>query len=54
MVELIVLFVVIKLGEIRLSIPDNLHDALKMRALKEKKSMKKLVIELLERGVKSA
>jgi len=43
---------VIGLGEIRFSLPDELHQALKMRALRERKTLKKLVIELLEKGVK--
>jgi len=43
---------VIDVGEIRFSIPDELHQALKMRALKERKTLKQLVIELLKKEVK--
>jgi predicted HicB family RNase H-like nuclease len=42
---------VIDLGEIRFLIPDELHQTLKMKALKEKKPLKQLVIELLQKGV---
>jgi len=40
------------LGEIRFVLPDTLHKALKLRAVKEEKSLKELVIELLEKEVK--
>jgi predicted HicB family RNase H-like nuclease len=46
------LFVVSDLGEIRFSIPDVLHETLKLKALREKKTLKKLVVELLWEGVK--
>jgi predicted HicB family RNase H-like nuclease len=52
MAQLISLCVVIDLGEIRISIPDELHQALKMKALKERKSLKEIIIELLQKGVK--
>lgn len=41
------------LGEIRFNIPEDLHKALKMRALKEEKSLKALVIDLLEKEMKT-
>lgn len=40
------------MGEIRFLIPNEIHQALKMRALKEKKTLKALVIELLEKEMK--
>ena len=40
------------MGEIRFVIPDKLHQALKLKAVTEKKTLKGLVIELLEGGVK--
>lgn len=39
------------MGELRVIIPDELHSALKMRALKEGKTLKELIIELLKKGV---
>lgn len=40
------------MGELRLVIPDDLHQALKLKALKENTTLKALVIELLQEGVK--
>lgn len=42
------------LVEIRLEIPDALHHKLKIKAASEKKTLKELVIEMLEGGIKSA
>lgn len=42
------------MGELRVFIPDQLHRALKFKALKEGKTLKKLVTEILEKGVKDA
>ena len=39
------------MAEIRIEIPDPLHKSLKRRALEEDRSMKALVIELLEQGL---
>jgi len=39
--------------EVRFPIPDKLHKALKQRALDEEKSLKGLIIELLEKAVTS-
>jgi predicted HicB family RNase H-like nuclease len=41
------------LGELRIRIADQLHEALKLRALKEKKSLKTLVIEILQREIET-
>jgi predicted DNA-binding protein len=40
------------LGELRISISDNLHQTLRMLAIKKRKTLKKLVIEILEKGVR--
>ena len=40
--------------EIRLEIPDALHHKLKVKAASEKKTLKELVIEMLEGGMHSA
>ena len=42
------------MGELRVFIPDQLHQTLKIKALKEGKTLKKLVTEILEKGVKDA
>lgn len=42
----------IEMGEIRFVIGDKLHHSLKLKAVKEKKTLKGLVIELLEEGIK--
>jgi predicted HicB family RNase H-like nuclease len=42
------------LGNIRIVIPDELHQALRERAVKERKTLKQLVIELLRRGIEHA
>ena len=42
-----------KLKEIRYSIPDALHKALKLRAVEEEKTLKDLIIEFLEKGIEN-
>jgi len=41
-----------ELGELRINIPDDLHKALRIKAAKEIKTLKQLVIETLEKSVK--
>ena len=36
-------------GELRIALPVNLHRALRMRAIKEGKTLKSFVVELLEK-----
>jgi predicted HicB family RNase H-like nuclease len=43
-----------QLGELRFRIPDDLHKKLKEKALKQDKTLKELVIDLLTRGVRDA
>jgi len=38
-------------GELRIALPVNLHRALRMRAIKEGKTLKSFVVELLERNL---
>jgi predicted HicB family RNase H-like nuclease len=45
---------VIDVVEIRFDIPDALHHKLKVKAANQKKTLKELVIEMLEGGIKSA
>ena len=41
------------MGDLRIPVPDELHKALKLEALKQNKTLKQLVVELLEEGVKN-
>jgi len=46
--------VVVGVVEIRLQIPDDLHHKLKVNAATQNKTLKGLIIEMLEGGIKSA
>ena len=41
------------MGDLRIPVPDELHKALKLEALKQNKTLKQLVVEILEEGVKN-
>ena len=41
------------MGDLRIPVPDALHKALKLEALKQNKTLKQLVGEILEEGVKN-
>ena len=43
----------IEMGDLRIPVPDELHKALKLEALKQNKTLKQLVVEILEEGVKN-
>ncbi len=36
-------------GELRISLPPNIHKALRLRAVKEDKTLRRFVVELLEK-----
>ncbi len=44
---------VICVGELRITIPKKLHKSLKVRAIKEDKKLRDLVVELLETVMKT-
>jgi len=46
------LYKVIYVGEIRFTIPKKLHKALRLKAVKEDKTLRNLIVELLEQMVK--
>jgi len=39
------------MGELRIHIPDKIHQALKIKAIKQNKSLKQLINEILEKEV---
>jgi len=43
----------IEMGDLRIPVPDELHKALKLEALKQNKTLKQLVVEILEEGIKN-
>ena len=43
---------VMNVGELRIHIPDEIHQDLKIKAIKENKSLKQLVNEILEKAVR--
>ena len=40
------------MGDLRIPVPDELHKALKLEALKQNKTLKQLVVEILEEAMK--
>ena len=42
----------IEMGDLRIPVPDELHKALKLEALKQNKTLKQLVVEILEEAMK--